>query len=84
MAFTSVPTRQPNRRTTELFLVIGAWILGVAGTMQIAWATGEGMTPRLWITVVIVGVLAGGVPQGHQDRHPFICCRELDLLVIYL
>lgn len=61
MAFTSVPTRQPNRRTTELLLVIGAWILGVAGTMQIAWATGEGMTPRLWITVVIVGILAGAM-----------------------
>jgi len=61
MAFTSVPTRQPNRRTTELFLVIGAWILGVAGTMQIAWATGEGMTPRLWITMVIVGILAAAM-----------------------
>lgn len=61
MAFTSVPTRQPNRRNTELLLVIGAWVLGVAGTMQIAWATGEGMTPRLWITVVIVGILAGAM-----------------------
>ncbi|CAB4896356.1 unannotated protein [freshwater metagenome] len=61
MAFTSVPTRQPNRRNTELMLVIGAWVLGVAGTMQIAWATGEGMTPRLWITVVIVGILAGAM-----------------------
>ena len=61
MAFTSVPTRQPNRRNTELFLIIGAWLLGVAGTMQIAWATGEGMTARLWVTVVIVGVLAGAM-----------------------
>jgi cell division protein FtsW (lipid II flippase) len=61
MAFTSVPTRQPNRRNTELMLVIAAWVLGVAGTMQIAWATGEGMTPRLWITVVIVGILAGAM-----------------------
>jgi cell division protein FtsW (lipid II flippase) len=42
-------------------LVIAAWVLGVAGTMQIAWATGEGMTPRLWITVVIVGILAGAM-----------------------
>ena len=61
VAFTSVPTRQPNRRNTELMLVIGAWLLGVAGTMQIAWATGEGMTPRLWVTVLIVGVLAGAM-----------------------
>ncbi|MFA7324670.1 MAG: FtsW/RodA/SpoVE family cell cycle protein [Candidatus Nanopelagicales bacterium] len=58
MAFQSVPTRQPTRRTTELMLTIGAWLLGVMGTVQIGWATGVGMTTPMWVTVGIVGALA--------------------------
>ncbi|MDP2013337.1 MAG: FtsW/RodA/SpoVE family cell cycle protein, partial [Actinomycetota bacterium] len=58
MAFLNVPTRQPTRRTTELLLIIGAWALGVIAAVQIGWATGEGMTVPMWITVSIVGVLA--------------------------
>ena len=50
--------RQPNRRNIELVLLVFAWALGVFGTLQVGWATGEGMTPRLWITVGVVGVLA--------------------------
>lgn len=50
--------RQPSRRTAELILLIGAWAIGVFGTIQIGWGTGDGMTPRLWITVAVVGVLA--------------------------
>ena len=51
-------SRQPSRRNTELLLLILAWGLGVFGTVQIGWTTGEGMTSRLWITVGVVGVLA--------------------------
>lgn len=50
--------RQPSRRTAELILLIGAWAIGVFGNIQIGWGTGDGMTPRLWITVAVVGVLA--------------------------
>ena len=51
-------TAQPSRRNLELLLIVFAWLLGVFGTIQIGWHTGEGMTPRLWITVGVVGVLA--------------------------
>jgi cell division protein FtsW (lipid II flippase) len=50
--------KQPNRRGTELFLLVIAWILGLLGTLQVGWATGEGTPQRLWITAVVVGVLA--------------------------
>ncbi len=53
-----IARRQPNRRNIELLLLVFAWALGVFGTLQVGWATGEGMTPRLWITVGVVGVLA--------------------------
>jgi len=39
-------------------LTIGAWLLGVMGTVQIGWATGVGMTTPMWVTVGIVGALA--------------------------
>ncbi|MDD2858707.1 MAG: FtsW/RodA/SpoVE family cell cycle protein [Candidatus Nanopelagicales bacterium] len=58
MAFQSVPTRQPTRRTTELLLTVGAWVLGILATLQIGWATGIGMTTEMWITVGIVGLVA--------------------------
>ncbi|MUH46283.1 MAG: FtsW/RodA/SpoVE family cell cycle protein, partial [Actinobacteria bacterium] len=54
----SSPARQQNRRNVELALLIGAWVIGVFGTLQVGWATSEGMTPRLWITVGVVGILA--------------------------
>ena len=50
--------KQPSRRNIELVLLVFAWGLGVFGTMQVGWASGEGMTQRLWITVGVVGVLA--------------------------
>ena len=50
--------KQPSRRNIELVLLVFAWALGVFGTMQVGWASGEGMTQRLWITVGVVGVLA--------------------------
>lgn len=54
----SIGRKQPNRRGTELFLLVIAWILGLLGTLQVGWATGEGTPQRLWITAVVVGVLA--------------------------
>ena len=50
--------RQPSRRLLELSLLIFAWAIGVLGVLQVAWATGEGVTTRLWITVSVVGLLA--------------------------
>lgn len=50
--------KQPTRRNFELLLLIMAWGLGVLGTIQVAWATGEGIHPRFWITSGVVGVLA--------------------------
>ncbi|TEX51941.1 MAG: cell division protein [Actinomycetales bacterium mxb001] len=51
-------TVQPQRRNLELFLIIVAWGLGVLGTLQVAWSTGEGVHPRFWITAGVVGVIA--------------------------
>ena len=50
--------RNPTRRNLELVLLVFAWGIGVLGTMQIGWATGEGMTSQLWITAGVVGGLA--------------------------
>ena len=50
--------RQPNRRNIELGLLAGAWLIGIFGTIQVAWATTEGMNQRLWITVGAVVVLS--------------------------
>ena len=50
--------KRPTRRNFELVLLIMAWGLGVLGTVQVGWATGEGLHPRLWITAAVVGVLA--------------------------
>ena len=54
----TIGRKQPKRRSTELFLLVIAWILGLLGTLQVGWATGEGTPQRLWITAVVVGVLA--------------------------
>jgi len=50
--------KQPTRRNLELMLLVMAWGLGVLGTVQVAWATGEGIHPRFWVTSGVVGVLA--------------------------
>ncbi|MEY4136903.1 MAG: hypothetical protein RL205_1031, partial [Actinomycetota bacterium] len=50
--------RQPTRRGVELILLVFAWLIGVLGVLQIGWATGEGTTTRLWITIGVVGALA--------------------------
>ena len=52
---------QPSRRNPELAFLIGAWILGILGTLQVGWATGEGTPPRLWVTVGVVGVITLGM-----------------------
>ena len=53
-----ITRKQPNRRGTELFLLIIAWSLGLLGTLLVGWATGEGTPQRLWITAAVVGALA--------------------------
>ena len=59
MPSVGVPTRkQPTRRNVELLLLVFAWGLGVLGTLQIGWATGEEPDSSLWITTGVVGVLA--------------------------
>lgn len=47
-----------RRRNTELVLILFAWGLGVLGTLQVGWATGEGMPARLWITAIVALVIA--------------------------
>ena len=54
----AVVPRQRTRRNLELVLLILAWGLGVLGTQQVAWSTGEGLHSRFWITAAVVGVLA--------------------------
>jgi cell division protein FtsW (lipid II flippase) len=50
--------RQPTRRNAELFLLIVAWGLGVLGTLNVGWSTGEGVHPRFWVTAGVIGALA--------------------------
>jgi len=58
-ADTTAPNRRkPTRRWVELLLLIMAWGIGLLGTMQIGWVSGEGMTTRLWVTAGVVGGLA--------------------------
>lgn len=52
------PRKKPTRRWVELLLLVLAWGIGLLGTVQIGWVTGEGMTDRLWITAGVVGALA--------------------------
>ncbi len=47
-----------SRRNLELVLLVFAWTLGILGTLQVGWATGEGTPPRLWITTVAVAIIA--------------------------
>ena len=55
---TERPHKKRTRRWVELMLLILAWGIGLLGTVQIGWVTGEGMTERLWITAGVVGGLA--------------------------
>ena len=54
----AVDARQPSRRNVEMLLLFVAWGIGVLGTLQVGWATGEGVPPRLWVTAAVVGALA--------------------------
>lgn len=58
IATESPRTKVRTRRNLELFLLVFAWGLGVLGTLQVGWATGEGTPPRLWITAGAVAVVA--------------------------
>ncbi len=55
---TTPARRQPSRRNVELVLLVFAWGIGVLGTLQVGWATGEGVGSRLWVTAAVVGALA--------------------------
>lgn len=50
--------KQPNRRNVELVLLVFAWAIGVLGTLQVGWATGESAGNSVWVTTGVVGVLA--------------------------
>ncbi len=50
--------KQPSRRNLELVLLIFAWAIGVLGTLQVGWATGETTDNGVWVTAAVVGVLA--------------------------
>ena len=60
-----------KRRNTELALLIFAWLLGVLGTLQVGWATGEGTPPRLWITAGAVAVVALVMHTVVRIRAPY-------------
>ena len=47
-----------NRRNVELVLLVFAWAIGILGTLQVGWSTGEGTPPRLWITTGAVALIA--------------------------
>ena len=50
--------KQPNRRNVELVLLVFAWAIGVLGTLQVGWATGESAGNSVWVTTGVVAVLA--------------------------
>lgn len=50
--------KQPSRRNLELVLLVFAWAIGVLGTLQVGWATGETTDNGVWVTAAVVGVLA--------------------------
>jgi cell division protein FtsW (lipid II flippase) len=58
MSVVPLSIRQPSRRNVEVVLLVLAWGIGILGTLQVGWATGEGTPPRLWITAGVVGALA--------------------------
>jgi len=66
-----IRTRQPTRRWVELVLVLFAWGLGVLGTLQVGWATGEPLGQRFWITAGVVGALALVTHAVVRWRAPF-------------
>lgn len=50
--------KQPSRRNLELILLVFAWLIGVLGTLQVGWATGETAGNSVRVTAAVVGVLA--------------------------
>ncbi|MDQ5973294.1 MAG: hypothetical protein QG661_503 [Actinomycetota bacterium] len=50
--------KQPSRRNVELVLLVFAWGIGVLGTLQVGWATGETAGNSIWVVAAVVGVLA--------------------------
>ena len=58
MSTTEQTSTQRTRRNLELVLIVIAWGIGVLGTLQVGWATEEGIHPRFWITAGVVGLLA--------------------------
>ena len=89
---TATPRKQPNRRNVELVLLVFAWALGVLGTLQVGWATGEGIATRLWVTAGVVGGMALAmhivVRWKATYADPFILpvatlLTELGLVMIY-
>jgi cell division protein FtsW (lipid II flippase) len=89
----STPLRkQPSRRNVELVLLVFAWGLGLLGTLQVNWATGESAGSRLWITTGVIGALALAmhvmVRWKATYADPFILpiatlLTELGLVMIY-
>ena len=54
----AVRMRQPTRRWLELTLLVFAWGLGVLGTLQVGWATGEPLGSRFWGVAGGIGLLS--------------------------
>lgn len=50
--------KQPSRRNLELILLVFAWAIGVLGTLEVGWATGDTAGNSVWVTAAVVGVLA--------------------------
>ena len=50
--------KQPSRRNVELVLLVFAGGIGVLGTLQVGWATGETAGNSIWVVAAVVGVLA--------------------------
>jgi cell division protein FtsW (lipid II flippase) len=63
--------RQPTRRLVELTLLVFAWGLGVLGTLQVTWATGQTAGQGLWLMAGVVGVLALAMHVVVRWRAPY-------------
>jgi cell division protein FtsW (lipid II flippase) len=63
--------RQPTRRLSELVLLVFAWGLGVLGTLQVTWATGQTAGQGLWLTAGVVGALSLAMHIVVRWRAPY-------------
>lgn len=63
--------RQPTRRLSELVLLVFAWGLGVLGTLQVTWATGQTAGQSLWLTAGVVGALSLAMHLVVRWRAPY-------------